>query len=293
MPLLSKCFPCSSQSGAASDGEDPTAGPPDASHSNLQSRAGGAPATVDQDAAPLSPLESLQKTGAVGAINATSADILRFQANPVEFMRKNIVVVAALPRNESGENHPVSFCLYEWPTKTSTIGKVYRLSPIQNDTQPESKKIRAYLCDFHQDACPSIRVGRDANLLLTPTLSGCSIGVKPEHDGSLALCHANARTAPNQIEKQVTDIRARLGQDAIAINPNDYRDKDGDMATMVGVFHNDSWNIHFSSFGTGEIFNHSGFTRAVQIPVEAVSRDANFSGARSEIERGRARSHSR
>ena len=280
MPLLLKCCPCASHSDAASADEADTVRSPDPSHFASESQARGAPARdVDQDDTRLSPLESLRNTGAIGAKNATSADILRFQANPVEFMQTNVVIVAALPRDESDDSRPVPFCLYEWPAKTSTIGKVYRLAPVQNRVEEESQKLRAYLCDYRQDACPSIRVGRDANLLLTPTLSGCSIGVKPGHDGSLAFCHANARTAPNQIEKQVTDIHACLGQDAIVINPNDYRYRYGDMATVVGVFHNDGWNLHFASIGVGPSFNHSGFTRGIQIPVPVVGRYSGRSEA--------------
>ena len=271
MALLSKCFPCASLSDAAGDGGTATNG--------------------DEDTSVLSPLESVRKAGVIGAKYASSADILGFQANPIEFMQKNLVIVTALPRNEPDENRPVTFSLFEWSTKRSTIGKVYRLSPVQNGTPREYQAIRAYFCDYRQDICSSIRIGREANLLLTPTLSGCTIGVKPEHDGDLAFCHANSRTSTNQIESQVRAVHACLGQSAIVINPHDYRNKDGDMATLIGVFHKDNWNIHFSSYGVGASLNHSGFTRGVQIPVPA--RDVSRPGAGPQRERRDSRSYGR
>ncbi|MGO6748271.1 hypothetical protein ACCS93_38865 [Rhizobium ruizarguesonis] len=259
----------------------------------LRSRSSRAPAeSSDQGGAELSPIESLQKTGAIGAKHASLADVSRFQANPVEFMQKNVVVIAAMPRIEPDENSPTLFCLYEWQTKTSTIGKVYRLSPSQDNIQPENQKIRAYLCDYRQDACHSIRVGREADLLLTPTLSGCSIGLRPEPDGSLSYCHANARTSPNQVEKQSADILAHLGQEAAAIHPNDYQNGRGDMATVVGVRNNDGWNLHFSSFEAGTNYRHSGATRTVQLPTPEIGRDRNLD-ARSERDRGRSGSYER
>lgn len=207
-------------------------------------------------------------------------------------MQKNVVVIAAMPRIEPDENSPTSFCLYEWPTKTSTIGKVYRLAPTQDNSQPENQKIRAYLCDYGQDACHSIRVGREADLLLTPTLSGCSIGLRPEPDGSLSYCHANAYTSPNQMEKQAADILAHLGQEATAIHPNDYQNGRGDMATVVGVRNNDGWNLHFTSFEAGANYRHSEATRPVQLSKPEIARDRNLE-VRSERDRGRSSSYER
>lgn len=213
----------------------------------------------------------LQPTGIFGLSYATSLDVAHFQDDPVTFAQQNIVIIPELQHKKYGEQSPAIFCLYEWHARASTKGKVYRISTMPDNVRFRGQKIPAYFCDYSHDACPSIKVGREANLLLTPMLSGCSIGVRPEYDGGITICHANARSAEDQVDRQEDDIYHCLGKNATIIHPRDYRIQDGDSATMIGVLKNGTWNISFSTFsggmslGNSRIYNNYGFTRAVQM----------------------------
>lgn len=215
----------------------------------------------------LSPVTSLQQSGAVGAKIASVADVMQFKTDPDDFMQRNVVVVAGLPRISGETNQPTSLRLYEWPNKSSSKEKVYRVATLQETSPRNLPEVLAYFCKYRQDSCTTIEIGHEANLLLTPTLSGCTIGVQALGNGRLAFCHANARTAPNQSEKQIADVHAALGPNAIVITPQDYRQNPDDRTSVAGILRDGSWSIHFTSYAAGPDSKFSGISRTYRVTV--------------------------
>lgn len=64
---------------------------------------------------------------------------------------------------------------------------------------PDDEKFTAYFCPYAENTIKTISVNPDRDYVLTPTLSGCSIGIQPTNDPNrFIMSHANAQYAEYQ-----------------------------------------------------------------------------------------------
>ena len=95
-----------------------------------------------------------------------------------------------------------------WETLTS-------IYVVMTAKETEEDRHKAYICPYGTNSTKDKMLGRDADVMFTPTLSGCTFGVgSPNNDGGVRVAHSNAMSWAEQEEggqmNYEPQIRAQL-----------------------------------------------------------------------------------
>lgn len=118
--------------------------------------------------------------------NKTPEEAVQFDT--LNFMKENIVYqMASKPRGNTG------FFQFRKGSRTGYRNNkecnVYEMIPADG-----VESFKSYWCDYSDDSVHSVTCGREADLMFTAKMDGCSFGIgTPAPDGSVRVAHSNVQ----------------------------------------------------------------------------------------------------
>ncbi len=165
----------------------------------------------------------------------TPSAAAQFIADPLGFMRDNIIVVAF----EGGDSDtltsaPLDMCLAKRTAqggRASQLGRqlgLYAVGPAGflqhvHSVESISPPFKAYFCPYRQGQTLGTVVSKDANYMFTTQMDGCSLGIgMAAPDGARLIYHANVG---GNVPVQETNLDSKLGSANIETiwSPKSYR----------------------------------------------------------------------
>ena len=186
--------------------------------------------------------------------------------NPLEFFRKNIVMIHGLNPVESNYGATTNFSLiesddifgqYTQGTRKSSILKkiktaeIYRVEPYNNDP---TTLITAYWCGYKDDSVKFQMLGNDPNtiLMLTHRMDGCTFGVgSATPTGHVLVGHFNIQTVSGRADVQSMRESAKimLGDNARLLEKTNYmKGNNSNITTTFGVRTNTRWKFYHQRY---------------------------------------------
>jgi hypothetical protein len=176
-------------------------------------------------------------------------NLIDFLADPKTFMRSNIVLPPMSPRNQtiSGTGSGIFQFSFEKST-VSASNPLFRIG-LPDAWNADKPRFMAYYCHYSFDETFDLMLGDEMDLMLTPTMNGCSFGVgSATATGGRRVAHANVSRTENTARGITQQGIAQAGSiggiipGARIIGPADYLDTDV-YGTTVGVRNRGRWSF--------------------------------------------------
>lgn len=171
-----------------------------------------------------------------------------------------------------------AFKIASVPGLSLTMGKRTRyIMPIKDPSGTGKKHLlfNAYFLPYTDNGMTSMMLGKEADIFITPPLSGCSVvvtEVEKEKGGMIEkefkVYHLNAQsvegvTSESGIKNFKETIRKRGREEIVfVIDRADYAQWDTDRpTTLIGVRHEDSWSFHYQiQSAEDDLYCHSSMS---------------------------------
>ena len=194
------------------------------------------------------------------AKNALRQDLKDFLDNPRTFMTSNIVLPPSNPKTKDYKTGGIKnkrsgiFQFSFAKSTTATANRPLFRIEIPEPSNQDLPRFMAYYCHYDSDNMFSLMLDDEMNLMLTPTMNGCSFGVGSETStGARLVAHANAsRTSSDDEGKKqqgVTQAK-KIGElitSPTIIGPSDYAQPDV-YGTTVGVRKKGHWSFFMQTW---------------------------------------------
>ena len=202
---------------------------------------------------------------------------LRMQADPVDFMENNIVVVnfEGAPRNT--DDRPLNLVMYSLATDRVIGKRLGEVLPVYFVTEASmllfspgataaGPAFPAYFCPYRKDDTLGTVISNKADLMFTAAMDGCSLGIGSQtSNGSRMIYHSNtaqlgSTSNPHaQGEAQSTTLNFMFGSSGVdqIWGPGNYRFEMGQgvlRSTTFGMRNTNSgdWNFYSQIYTQGQ-----------------------------------------
>lgn len=182
-------------------------------------------------------------------------------ADPVEFMKKNIVVIDGRNPTESNWQATTNFSLLDSNTGFgmrlpgsrqkglfNVAAEVYLLSPYNNDP---TTLVTAYWCGYQDDSVKSQMLSNQVPLFFTHRMDGCTFGVgSPTPTGDVLVSHLNIQLNGRTDEGIMREsAKIILGNNSRLLEKSRYmRGNNSIITTTFGVRRNNRWRFYHQRY---------------------------------------------
>jgi hypothetical protein len=185
-----------------------------------------------------------------------------FLQNPRGFASQNIIFPPSRGSNVNGFNDPNSHRqsgVFEFAFVTSNYqGKTANGEPCScymiekaDNWNTKWPRFKSYFCFYEPDEMHILVVDKAADIMLTPTMNGCSFGVgSATETGARLVSHVNESPVQGkqvQAVNQAEMLKAGLGTPDI-MGPDTYMTKDNIRGTTIGFRRNGQWSFFMQNW---------------------------------------------
>ena len=182
------------------------------------------------------------------ARDALRGELESFLNDPKTFMASNIVLPPQRVDTPDTKRPGSGIFQFSFLKAAAQADKpIYRIDNPSEWNRDSGPRFMAYYCQYKSDRMYTLVLGDEMDIMLTPTMNGCSFGVGSEgSNGSRVVAHANVSrqtSTPDGITQQGVTQAELIGtkfSPQTVFGPNDYLDNDV-YGTTVGVRRNGHW----------------------------------------------------